>query len=173
MVKISSPFSSSSFSDDLNRDFKIAEVKSTDLKDWVSMALKLWPGEEGSPDKAKEEMRAELSGILESPRDTALLVRDLAGQAVGFVNLSLCYEYVPGANRFPVAYVEGLYVAENRRRQGIGRFLIKQAEAWAIANGCTQMGSDVLIENEESCQFHTRVGFSEVERVVCFIKDME
>ena len=89
------------------------------------------------------------------------------------MNLSLCYDYVPGADHFPVAYVEGLYVAGKSRRKGVGLALLKRAELWAITNGCTQLGSDVLIENEQSCRFHTQVGFREVERVVCFIKDVE
>ena len=152
---------------------QISEVTAADLDDWVDLALKLWPGEEGSPEKAKEEMAAELAGILQSPKDTGWLVRDDTGRAIAFINLSVCYEYVPGATHFPVAYVEGLYVEDSGRRQGIGAALIKQAEVWAIANGCTQLASDVLIENEQSCRFHAQVGFQEVERVVCFIKDVE
>ncbi len=159
--------------DTLSAAITVSEVTQADLGEWVSLALQLWPDEEGSPQKAQTEMEAELLGILQSPRDTGLLVRAADGQAIGFVNLSLCYDYVPGANHFPVAYVEGIYVADSNRRKGVGLVLLKQAEAWALAHGCTQMGSDVLIENEQSCQFHTQVGFKEVERVVCFIKDME
>ncbi|MEL7226622.1 MAG: GNAT family N-acetyltransferase, partial [Cyanobacteria bacterium J06576_12] len=68
---------------------------------------------------------------------------------------------------------DAFYVAPSARKLGIGKALIKQAETWAIKNGCTQLASDVLIENTESCQFHTQVGFAEVERVVCFIKNVE
>ncbi|MGB3789694.1 MAG: GNAT family N-acetyltransferase, partial [Phormidesmis sp.] len=79
----------------------------------------------------------------------------------------------PGAKRFPVAYVEGIYVADLARKTGVGKALVVRAEEWAIAKGCTQLASDVMIENVESCQFHTRVGFQEVERVVFFIKDVK
>jgi len=159
----------------------IAEVTLADLDEWVAMAMLLWPEEEMSAEQAEREMRAELEGILRSPRDTAFIGRDRGGQAnfsekgcaIAFLNLSLCEEYVPGATHFPVGYIEGIYVAPNIRKAGIGAALMKRAETWAIANGCTQLASDVLIENEESCQFHTRVGFAEVERVVCFIKDVE
>ncbi|MEL7331319.1 MAG: aminoglycoside 6'-N-acetyltransferase [Cyanobacteria bacterium J06560_2] len=152
---------------------QITEVTDADLSEWVALALKLWPDEADDEQKAHDEMAAELKGILQSPRDTGFLLRDRTNTPIAFINLSICYEYVPGATRFPVAYVEGLYVEAKNRRQGIAAHLMKRAEAWALTNGCTQMGSDVLIENEESCQFHTQVGFQEVERVVCFIKDLE
>ena len=152
---------------------QIVEVTLLDLDDWVQMALKLWPAEEESPERAAVEMRAELSGILQSPKDTGLIARDLEGRAIAFINLSICYEYVPGAKRFPVAYVEGIYVADMARKTGIGKALVARAQTWAIAQGCTQLASDVMVENTESCQFHTRVGFQEVERVVFFIKDVK
>ena len=155
------------------RPLDIAEMTLADLDEWVAMALLLWPDEEHSAARAEMEMRAELEGILKSPRDSAFMGRDGEGRAIAFLNLSLCEEYVPGATRFPVAYVEGIYMAEHVRQKGIGAALVKTAERWAIAKGCTQLASDVLIENEDSCKFHTRVGFAEVERVVCFIKDVE
>jgi aminoglycoside 6'-N-acetyltransferase I len=33
-----------------------------------------------------------------------------------------------------------------------------------------ELASDALIENIASYEFHTKVGFQEVERIVCFIK---
>lgn len=153
-------------------EIKIAEITLADLDEWVALALALWPAEEETPEQAELEMRAELEGILRSRRDTGFMVRDDGGRAIAFMNLSLCNEYVPGATRFPVAYVEGIYVMDGLRQCGVGTALMQQAEVWAQENGCAQMGSDVLIGNEESCQFHTGVGFQEVERVVCFIKDL-
>ncbi len=152
---------------------EIVEATPLDLDDWVQMALQLWPAEDELPERAEIEMRAELSGILQSAKDTGLIARDQGGAAIAFINLSICYEYVPGANRFPVAYVEGIYVADLARKTGVGKALVVRAEEWAITKGCTQLASDVMIENVESCQFHTRVGFQEVERVVFFIKDVK
>lgn len=86
------------------------------------------------------------------------------------MNLSLRHDYVPGVTQSPVAYIEGIYVKENYRKQGIGKALIQYAEQWAIEQGCTQLASDALLENTERYEFHTHIGFEEVERVVCFIK---
>jgi aminoglycoside 6'-N-acetyltransferase I len=148
---------------------KIAEVTAEDLEEWVDLALKLWPeSEEGGSDR--DEMTAELMGILRSRRDTGFLARDPQGRAIGFINLSLCNDYVPGARRFPVAYVEGIYVEESSRKQRIGAALVAQAEVWAEQRGCAQLASDVAIENEGSYHFHLNTDFKEVERVIFFIK---
>jgi aminoglycoside 6'-N-acetyltransferase I len=87
--------------------------------------------------------------------------------------LSLRHEYVAGANQSPVAYIEGIYVEKEYQKQGIGTALIHYAEQWAKEQGCVELASDALIENTASYEFHTKVGFQEVERVVTFIKPIE
>jgi aminoglycoside 6'-N-acetyltransferase I len=52
--------------------------------------------------------------------DAAFLVRDENRLAVGFINLSMRTDYVPGAEQLPVAYVEGLYVVSTHQHKGIG-----------------------------------------------------
>jgi aminoglycoside 6'-N-acetyltransferase I len=86
------------------------------------------------------------------------------------MNLSLRSDYVPGATHSPVAYVEGIYVRDEYRKQGIGAALIKSAQEWAIDRGCIELASDALIGNSASQEFHTKIGFQEVERTVFFIK---
>ena len=72
------------------------------------------------------------------------------------------YEYVPGAKKSPVACVEGIYVKEAYRKQGIAALLIHHAEQWALEKECTELASDALIENTDSHSFHTQLGFQEV-----------
>jgi aminoglycoside 6'-N-acetyltransferase I len=88
------------------------------------------------------------------------------------MNLSLRSDYVPGATQRPVAYVEGIYVRNDYQKQGIGAALIQSAEYWAQEQGCVELASDALLDNTASHNFHTRVGFQEVERVVSFIKQI-
>jgi len=118
-------------------------------------------------------METILSGILESPKEEGFLVRDDAGEAIAFMNLSLRYDYVPGATRSPVAYIEGIYVKEACRKQGIATRLIRYAEQWALDKQCTELASDAVIENTDSQNFHIQMGFHEVERVVAFIKQIQ
>lgn len=144
---------------------KIIEVTQDDLHEWRDLALRLWP------DSSVEEMQVSLTSILHSPRETGFLIKE-DGAAIGFINLSLRYDYVAGANQSPVAYVEGIYVRDEYRQQGVGTRLIRHAEQWAIAQGCIELASDALLENTVSHQFHQKAGFQEVERVVAFIKQI-
>ncbi len=144
----------------------IVKATQESFNEWLDLALKLWP--HGSI----EEMRASLMNIFRSPREVGFLVRDENGKAIAFMNLSLRYEYVPDATQSPVAYVEGIYVDDEYRHQGIGTALIHYAERWALEQGCVELASDALIENTVSYQFHTHIGFREVERVVFFIKPL-
>ena len=135
---------------------KIVKVTQEDFNEWLDLALKLWS------DESTEEMQTSLTNILHSPRE-----------AIGFMNHSLRSDYVPGATQSPVAYVEGIYVKDEYRKQGIGTKLIQYAQQWAIERGCVELASDALLENTASYEFHTKVGFQEVERVVTFIKQIE
>lgn len=146
---------------------KILRITQNDLSDWQTLALRLWSNH--SP----EEMKTILSSILESPKEQGFLVRDDAGRAIAFMNLSLRYDYVPGAKESPVAYIEGIYVEEDYRKQGIATRLVRHAEQWALEKKCTELASDALIENTDSHTFHVQMGFQEVERVVSFIKPIK
>ncbi|HEY9694609.1 MAG TPA: aminoglycoside 6'-N-acetyltransferase [Oculatellaceae cyanobacterium] len=145
---------------------KIIQVTPSDFNEWLDLALKLWP------DQSSQEMQESLANILNSEREAGFLVRNDDGKAVGFINLSLRSEYVSGATSSPVAYVEGIYVKDEYRNQGVGKYLIEFASGWALEHGCTELASDALVENTVSYEFHTRVGFQEVERVVTFIKQI-
>lgn len=68
--------------------------------------------------------------------------------------------------------VEGIFVVPDRRQVGIGRRLVAAAEEWARSQGCTEMGSDRALDNEASGAFHSAVGYSEVERIVCLRKEL-
>ncbi len=143
---------------------KIVKVTHDDLNEWLDLTLKLWP------DESHEERQISLTKILQSPREAGFIVRTEDGQAIAFMNLSLRYDYVSGATQSPVAYVEGIYVKDEYRKQGVGKFLIQYAQKWGLENGCVELASDALLENTASYDFHTKVGFQEVERVVTFIK---
>ena len=58
------------------------------------------------------------------------------------------------------------------RQKGIGAALVRAAEEWARAEGCTEFGSDTGIHNELSVTAHLALGFAEEERIVCFRKDL-
>jgi aminoglycoside 6'-N-acetyltransferase I len=139
---------------------KIIKITRSNFNKWLDLALRLWP------DQSSHEMQESLTNILNSEREAGFLVGNDDGKAMGFINISLRSDYVSGATSSPVAYVEGIYVKDEYRNQGVGKYLIEFASRWALENGCTELASDALIENTASYDFHTKVGFQEVERVV-------
>ncbi|MGE3874466.1 MAG: N-acetyltransferase family protein [Parvibaculaceae bacterium] len=93
------------------------------------------------------------------------------GLPIGFVELGL-RNYAEGCNTSPVAYVEGLYVKTGHRRRKIGAALVQAAEDWAKDRGHKELASDTQLINDESLAAHRAYGFSEVERIICFRKDL-
>ncbi len=139
-------------------------VTKRDVKDWLSLAFQLWP------EYSQEELLRILLEILISKKEDGVILRAEDDLPIAFMNLSLRFDHVPGAKKSPVAYIEGIYVIEEFKNKGIARGLIEFAEKWAIEHGCRQLASDALLDNTISQEFHTKVGFSEVERTVAFIK---
>jgi len=90
------------------------------------------------------------------------------GEAVAFLSLSLRSDYVEGTNSCPVGYIEGLYVKPEFRRRGIAEQLIDHAKEWSGEYGCTELASDCNLENSASRAFHNDVGFTEVNKIVCY-----
>ncbi|GAB3700586.1 GNAT family N-acetyltransferase [Spirosoma flavus] len=143
---------------------RITKINEPDFQEWQQLALALWP------DTTESEMTDVLKEINESPKQAAFIARDNQQKAIGFINLSLRNDYVPGASQTPVAFVEGIYVAPDCQQQGVGRALIQQAEQWAREQGSKELASDVVIDNTLGEAFHKGVGFEEVERTISFIK---
>lgn len=100
-----------------------------------------------------------------------LLAFDESGSAIGFVELSI-RNYAEDCATNRVAYLEGWYVDPQARRQGIGAALVHAAENWGRAQGCTEFGSDALIDNDVSAAAHQALGFTETAQIRCFRKDL-
>lgn len=143
----------------------IRPVEQGDAPVWLRMRSALWPDESGSH---AAEVAEFLSPSRRSPL-AVLLACSGAGTPVGFVELSI-RPYAEGCDTDRVAFVEGWYVEPGHRGKGIGAALIRAAEEWGRANGCTELGSDTPLWNEPSIEAHKAVGFEEVERLVAFRK---
>ena len=72
----------------------------------------------------------------------------------------------------PVGYLEGIYIRECARRQGIARELLTACESWAKAHGCTEFASDCELDHADSQRFHRAVGFEEANRIVAYVKKL-
>lgn len=152
-------------SDHLGKPVKISVATGADKSDWIRLRRALWP------DGSQEEHEAEITDALLRPGETLnLIARDGDGRAVGMAEASLRHDYVNGCDSSPVAFLEGIYVVDAHRRQGIAGQMVKAAELWAEAQGCLELASDTDIDNTQSQALHASLGFVETQRVVYFRK---
>ena len=92
--------------------------------------------------------------------------------AVGFAQCQLRRDYVEGCSSSPVGFLEGIYVAEEARRHGVARALLRACEDWARSAGCTEFASDCEIDNRVSLAWHLNAGFAEANRTIWFAKKL-
>jgi len=138
-----------------------------DLEPVAALRLALWP------DEPLEVRRAEAEANLARTDDgLATFVAGDRGEVVAFAEASLRRDYVNGCGTSPVAFLEGIYVHPQNRRRGVARALCAAVETWARERGCSELGSDALLDNAASHRFHGAAGFEETERVVYFRKEL-
>ena len=147
---------------------RVRLVCAGDRVDWLQMRCELWPSADAETHAA--EIDRFFAGDLQDPA-AVLVAEDSSGEAVGLIELSI-RSYAEGCVTGRVGFVEGWYVKPSSQRRGIGRALIEEAEHWALAQGCTELGSDAEIENEPGILAHRHVGFEETGRIVCFRKSL-
>lgn len=134
------------------------------IGDWAEMRRALWPHE------SRPELEREASALLvKKPAAVAFLLRANA-ETIGFAEATVRVDYVNGCSTSPVAFLEGIYVRPEWRRQGAARLLCRAVEVWAGEQGCSELASDTEIDNQTSQSMHEALGFAESERVVCYHK---
>jgi GNAT superfamily N-acetyltransferase len=93
------------------------------------------------------------SALLASPQ-AYLAVAETAQQLVGYV---LGFEHYTFFANGRVAWVEEITVSEAVRRQGIGRLLMQEFEAWAVARECKL----VALATRRAAAFYQALGYEE------------
>ena len=91
----------------------------------------------------------------QGPRAAVLIAHDEDGERLGFVSVKV-REDVNGVER---AHVADLAVREGARRLGVGRALMRAAEAWARKQGLPVLGLDVWSTNERAMAFYRRLDY--------------
>ncbi|URZ87928.1 aminoglycoside 6'-N-acetyltransferase [Floricoccus penangensis] len=130
-----------------------------------SLAKSLWP------DNNLDDLREEFTGIL-NDKEAAIFLQEDNGEFIGFAQCQLRHDYVEGCDSSPVGYLEGIYIKENRRRQGFAHDLLKACQKWACESDCLEFASDCELDNLDSLAFHLKMGFMEVNRIICFKKEL-
>ena len=137
-----------------------------DQTEWLRMRSALWP------DCPLDDHHSEMQEQLDDPARYAVYVIERDSDKLGgFLEASL-RAYADGCRTSPVGYIEGWYVDADLRQQGWGGELVKAAEQWAMAQGCTEMASDCELDNDVSFRAHLALGYEETDRVIQFRKSL-
>ena len=150
---------------------RIRSAHISDLHQLAHLCEALWPT--SSATEHAQELHLILQGnaalVLTMPIEI-FVADEPDGTLVGFVEVDL-RSHADGCNPSqPVGYIEGWYVAEDHRHQGIGKKLLERAEDWARSHKCAEIASDALINNEVSQHAHEALGYEVVDRCVHYRK---
>jgi len=150
---------------------KVRQAEISDQHELATMRELLWP------DSSREEHRREIESVVRSGMygtlPMAILVsHDEEGTLTGFLEVGLRSHADGCDTAHPVGFVEGWFVHEAYRKQGIARALMGSAEDWARNRGCVEMASDTWIDDERSQRSHQALGFEVVDRCVHFRKPL-
>ena len=153
------------------KPFQLRAARPSDRDNLAQLRHALWPGS-SSADHAKELdllLTGKAPGILPA---TVLVAEADDASIIGFLEAGL-RSHADGCDpAHPVGYVEGWYVIEPHRRSGIGAALLRAAEDWARAQGCTEMASDTQLDNVLSQHAHEALGFQVAERSILYRKPL-
>lgn len=144
----------------------IRQLQPHDIVEWLRMREALWPEEDAA------DIVNGLADYLVPINPCAVFVSEAEpGRLLGFIEVAI-RSYAEGCRTDRVGYVEGWWVDEEYRQNGVGGKLMQAAEAWARAQGCDEMGSDAVVENVTSQQAHQHLGYQISETLVHFRKPL-
>lgn len=144
-------------------DLTIRRATRADKSEWLRIRLLLWPY------GTAKGFSSDMDSALADPLTPVFVIARPGGGLGGFLEAGM-RKYAEGCESSPVGYIEGWYVDEDLRGQGLGKALVRAAEEWARSLGLTEMASDTWLENEISIQAHLKMGYEEAERLVHFVK---
>ena len=143
----------------------IRKATLSDARAIARLAIQMWPSH------TVRELEQEFQALMADDA-AALFVYTLDHAVIGFAQCQLRHDYVEGTDSSPVGYLEGVFVEENCRKRGFGKALIHACEQWAREQGCAEFASDCELENTQSLAFHLHSGFTEANRIICFVKKL-
>lgn len=149
----------------------IRRAESRDRDQLAALHLQLWP--ECLLEEEKAVIHLLLSTGMSGTLPAAVFVAEASeGAIIGFLEVGLRSHADSCDPAQPVGFVEGWFVREDRRHQGVGRALMRAAEDWARLQGAIEMASDSWITHEDAHRAHEAMGFEVVDRCVHFRKSL-
>lgn len=143
----------------------IKKAKKKDSKILAKMAVKIWE------DNNIADFVKEFEDFADDPNMHSF-IKYVDDKPVGFANVSIRYDYVEGCETSPVGYLEGIFVEDEYRKNNYARDLVKACETWVKDKRIKEFASDCTLTNKDSLAFHLAIGFEEVNRIICFKKEL-
>jgi len=144
---------------------EIITASLNEIQDLVSISSLMWEK------YSKESLTEKYEKILKLKTSKIFLLY-INAHPIAFAHCQLRYEYVEGTKTNTVGYLEGIFVKKEYRKRGYSKLLIKSCESWLKTKNCTEFASDSGIDNTDSYYFHTSNDFMEVNRNICYKKDI-
>lgn len=136
-----------------------------ETEELAGLAVQMW--KEHAPEDLEAEFREAVMN-----NEAACFIKYVDDRPIAFAQCQLRHDYVEGTRSSPVGYLEGIFVSEGYRKKGYAAELLSECERWAKEKGCTEFASDSALDNTDSLWFHMALGFEEVNRIICFRKDL-
>lgn len=140
----------------------VRPVRLDDAADVARLATELgYPSTEG-------DMRARMERLLHSDA-YFLVVAEVDARIIGWIAAERRLLLESGER----AEIVGLIVTETDRRSGIGRDLVKAAEAWAQRQGLKRMAVRSSVARAESHPFYERLGYIRAKTQHAYTKPLD
>ncbi|MGE3683035.1 MAG: aminoglycoside 6'-N-acetyltransferase [Bdellovibrionales bacterium] len=143
---------------------QIRAASKADFEQWSRMRASLWPTAN------VQEHLAEINEFFENDNFQGWVALN-GNEYAGFAEASV-RSFANGCDSRPVVFFEGVWVADEFRKSGIGHKFVAAVENWARSKGINEIGSDAELSNTVSHNCHKKWGFEETERVVYYRKKL-
>jgi ribosomal protein S18 acetylase RimI-like enzyme len=118
-----------------------------------------------------EDVRARLLELLDEPRARVLVAEGESGDVLGMSSLWIKPDLAHGDT---VVEVPTLVVAQNSRREGVGKLLMEEVQRLGAENGANLIELVATTSNVAAREFYRSLGFVETDHVTLeFVGDME
>jgi GNAT superfamily N-acetyltransferase len=105
---------------------------------------------------SRQQIATRLAGIEAERASHVLVAEDASGNVIGWLHVAARTQLTEEA----CAEILGLVVDERARGAGVGADLIRAAEAWARAEGCTRIRVRSRDTRERAHRFYQREGYA-------------
>jgi GNAT superfamily N-acetyltransferase len=118
---------------------------------------------------SSEQVAQRIKAIHRQDDHTLLVAQGFNSSLLGWVHIYLCPSLLTGLE----AEIGGLIVDEGYRGQGIGKLLMRHAEAWSSEKGCQALRLRSNIIRVIAHTFYERIGYGKIKTQWVFRKKLE